>query len=258
MNQIKTNNKVMYKIIDKKTFCDNEEFFRKNLGFVYNYDDFKSLENLTTGRYTLTKENFEEIKNKFYDSTFKEIKDNFDDPNYFLSIAIMPIKLDGEKEEQPKIVSIAQFSKYCEFLDIMLKNGYFVDGVETYLYERRKGIAKEVIKNGLEQIKKQDVYLQTWPENKAAINLYKNFGFKPYVGEDLKPVNDKHIILKLDKIYNKKKKKLKIFPTKKYLEFIEIFTEIWYTKSRKKGEQHYEKQSIWIRRRRKLSRRRWH
>ena len=211
MNKIETNNEVMYKIIDKKTFCDNEEFFRKNIGFVYNCDDFKSLENIASKRYTLTKENFEEIKNKFYDSIFREIKDNFDNTNYFLSIAIMPIKPDGEKEAKPRIVSVAQFSKYCEFLDIMLKSGYFVDGVETYVNARRKGIAKEVVKNGLKQIKGQDAYLQTWQENNAAMNLYKGLGFKPCLDEDIKPINEQHIILKLDNKSTLKEEKTQSF-----------------------------------------------
>ena len=80
----------MIKLIFKDDFLHNLDFFKANIGYVYNLDNFENLKNIVGNRYSLNKENFEIIKNKMYISLFNEIYDNFLelDDNYFLSVEI--------------------------------------------------------------------------------------------------------------------------------------------------------------------------
>ena len=151
----------MIYIIDKEKYFKNLNFFKKNIGFVYNLDDFDSLKNLVAGRYDLTQDNFETIKNKMYNSIFNEILDNFVElgDKYFISIAA----------DDKKIYSIACFMQKDD-------GHWFIDGVETYIGSRKKGFATDVLKKGLNTVSTLSC-LRVDKNNKNAINLYKKLGF---------------------------------------------------------------------------------
>ncbi len=149
-----------FAIISENEFNKNQDFFKENIGFVYNLDDWDTLVENSKGRYKVTKSNFEEIKQKRYNSVFNECRDNFDElhDKYFLSIAY-----------DDRIYSIACFT--------LQDNSCYIDGVETVISYRKRGLASKVIKNGIEKF---DVtaQLHTSIDNLSAQKLYLSLGFK--------------------------------------------------------------------------------
>lgn len=155
-----------FTIIDEKKFKNNLEFFANNIGYVYNLDDYDTLKANVKGRYNLTRDNYQSIKQNRYNSVFKECQDNFNElhDRYFLSIAY-----------EDRIYAIACFcinDDYC-----------FIDGVETQINHRNQGLAKQVIKNGLKEIS-VEAKLQTSIGNFPAQNLYQKLGFKQTEQDD--------------------------------------------------------------------------
>ena len=149
-----------FAIISENEFNKNEKFFKDNIGFVYNFDDFDNLRECTKGRFNLTRENFEEIKANRYNSIFNEYKDNFEEfhDKFFLSIAY-----------DDRIYSIACFT--------MQDNSCYIDGVETVISHRKRGLASKVLKQGLEKLD-VSAQLHTRIDNLSAQKLYLSLGFK--------------------------------------------------------------------------------
>lgn len=152
----------MIKLIFKDDFLNDLDFFKANIGYVYNLDNFENLKNIVGNRYSLNKENFEIIKRKMYISLFNEIYDNFLelDKNYFLSVEI----------SNNRVNSIANFFRRPD-------GHWYIDGVETQIQSRNKGLATKVIEKGIEQIDGA-ICLQVYDTNLIAYSIYKKLGFK--------------------------------------------------------------------------------
>ena len=126
------------KVIRETEFFKNQDFFRQNLGYVFNMD--KRLQ-------------------KIYNSMFNGFSKVFDNKNNFLVIAC----------DDKRIYSIASF----EYEDGV----WMIDSVSTREEFRGKGLATKVLKAGIAQ-KKVDFSLHVKKENTVAFNLYKKLGFE--------------------------------------------------------------------------------
>ena len=126
------------KIVNKDEFFNNAEFFKKNLGYVFNIDKKLS---------------------KVYDSMFNGFSRVYNNADNFLVIAC----------DDKRIYSIASF----EFEDGI----WMIDSVSTREEFRGQGLATKVLKAGIEQ-KKVDFCLHVDKNNTVAFNLYKKLGFE--------------------------------------------------------------------------------
>ena len=126
------------KIVYKEEFFKNAEFFKKNLGFVFNISNGLP---------------------KVYSLMFDGFSKMFSNEDNFLVIAC----------DDKRIYSIASF----EFEEGV----WMIDSVSTREEFRGKGLATKVLKAGIKQ-KKVDFSLHVNKNNTVAFNLYKKLGFK--------------------------------------------------------------------------------
>ena len=126
------------KIVKKDDYFKNAEFFKQNLGYVFNMD--RKLV-------------------KVYDSMFNGFAKVFNAEDNFLVIAC----------DENHIYSIASFE--CE------DGIWMIDSVSTREEFRGKGLATKVLKAGMMQ-KNIDFNLHVAKTNAPAFNLYKKLGFK--------------------------------------------------------------------------------
>ena len=132
------NMRMEIKIVNKDEFFNNAEFFKKNLGYVFNIN--KRLP-------------------KIYDLMFNGFSRVYNYKDNFLVIAC----------DNKRIYSIASF----EFEDGI----WMIDSVSTREEFRGKGLATKVLKAGMKQ-KKVDFSLHVNKNNTVAFNLYKKLGFE--------------------------------------------------------------------------------
>ncbi len=147
-------------IIGEKEFFENQDFFKNNLGFVYNFDNFEELKMCVKGRFELTHENFNKIRENRYQSIFNEFKNKYlEHPNkFFLSIVF-----------DDKIYSIASFTVFDDYC--------YIDDVQTELCHRKHGLATMALKNGLSNFGDKLIKLDTEKTNIEAKSLYEKLGF---------------------------------------------------------------------------------
>ena len=126
------------KIVNKDEFFNNAEFFKKNLGYVFNIDKKLS---------------------KVHDSMFNGFSRVYNYADNFLVIAC----------DDKRIYSIASF----EFEDGI----WMIDSVSTREEFRGKGLATKVLKAGM-RYKNTDLFLHVDRNNTVAFNLYKKLGFE--------------------------------------------------------------------------------
>ena len=126
------------KIVNKDDFFKNAEFFKKNLGYVFNISSKLP---------------------KIYDSMFNGFSRAYNYANNFLVIAC----------DDNRIYSIASF----EFEDGI----WMIDSVSTREEFRGKGLATKVLKAGMKQ-KNVAFSLHVNTKNTPAFNLYKKLGFE--------------------------------------------------------------------------------
>ena len=126
------------KIVNKEEFFKNAEFFKKNLGFVFNISNGLP---------------------KVYSLMFDGFSKMFSNEHNFLVIAC----------DDKRIYSIASF----EFEDGVR----MIDSVSTREEFRGKGLATKVLKAGM-RYKNTDLFLHVNRNNTVAFNLYKKLGFE--------------------------------------------------------------------------------
>ena len=126
------------KIVNKEEFFKNAEFFKKNLGFVFNISNGLP---------------------KVYSLMFDGFSKMFSNEDNFLVIAC----------DENHIYSIASFE--CE------DGIWMIDSVSTREEFRGKGLATKVLKAGMMQ-KNIDFNLHVAKTNAPAFNLYKKLGFE--------------------------------------------------------------------------------
>lgn len=153
------------KIIDKQKFFERAEFFKQNLGFVYNFDDYEHLKQSYQDE--LTPENFEDTSQIAYENVFNGYVDAFiEAKNRFLVIA----------EENDKIYSIATFEQVEPEAGDNFEM-WFISGVTTRHTHRRQGFSQSVLKTGIKKVKSV-CYFTVHKENQNAIALYEKLGFQ--------------------------------------------------------------------------------
>lgn len=126
------------KIVKKDDYFQNTEFFKENLGYVFNMDNKPK---------------------QVYDSMFNGFARVYDYKDNYLVIAC----------DEKHIYSIASF----EFEDGV----WMIDSVSTREEFRGKGLASKVLKAGMMQ-KNVDFNLHVAKDNLPAYNLYKKLGFE--------------------------------------------------------------------------------
>ena len=105
------------------------------------------------------------------------IPENYVVKDYFKNVILNNKNILLYYEEKAKVVGYV-FFKYIENED---GKGYIIDGLYVEENYRNKGVAKLLIKSGLEAVKssKNDfIDINVMYNNKIAIKLYESFGFE--------------------------------------------------------------------------------
>lgn len=163
------------KIIKKKEFFENLEFFKSNLGLAYNYDNLECLKEYDA---TVTNETLQEKCNEVCEKVFNGFKKCFEEADYdiFLAIACG----DGG------ICSVASFEREAG-------EDWYIDAVTTRIGYRGRGLATKVLCAGLKELKSRCT-LHVNKNNTIAFNLYKKLGF--VVSQGTNPKNAENQYLK--------------------------------------------------------------
>lgn len=169
------------KIIDKNGFFDNLEFFRKNLGLCFNYDDIEYLKKVDE---SVTNETLTQKCEEVCERVFNSYKKYFEkeDLESFVVIAC----------DDEKIYALVTFEREKDSV-------WYIDAVTSRIEARRKGLASLCLKKGIEKIQ-SNCCLHVRKDNLPAISLYRKLGF---VKND-KPIFDVENSYFLVKNYEKK------------------------------------------------------
>lgn len=127
------------KIVHKDEFFKNQDFFHKNLGYVFNF-------------HPKHQKMFDGVLNGF-SKFFNEQEKNF-----------LVMACDDEK-----IYSLVTFEKY--------ENFWLIDSMTTRQEFQRQGLATKLLKCGMKYVK-GDFCLHVNKNNLPALNLYKKLGFE--------------------------------------------------------------------------------
>ena len=163
------------RVITKKEFFENENFFRKNLGLAYNYDRLDELKKVDA---STTNENLQEKCQEVCEKTFNSFKKCFTMPDYDIFLAIAT--------EDGRICSIASFEKEPN-------KPWYIDAVSTRVECRKRGFATKVISAGIAKLKDTCV-LHVDKNNEVAFNLYKRLGFELSIDDDPKMQNSFYLV----------------------------------------------------------------
>lgn len=126
------------KIVNKDEFFKNQDFFHKNLGFVFN---------------------FKPKHKKMFDGVFNGFSNFFNQQDEcFIVMAC----------DKDKIYSLVTFERY--------ENFWLIDSMSTRKEFQQQGLATNILKYGMNYFK-GDFCLHVNKDNLPAFNLYKKLGF---------------------------------------------------------------------------------